>query len=403
MNMIFYEIALHFYGLILSIRTIYRSKKLSTLHHLWRPKLPLFSKKVIWVHAVSLGEVKAMKGIIEKLPDYQIIVSTITETGQAEAKKLFPQAFCLFLPLDISYIIKPLVKKASPQLLILSETDFWPNFLKSIPGKVCLVNGKISSRSFKRWTAFPFFSNWIKTNLDHLCLQDQIYQDRFLSLGFDPNKITVTGNIKIDQLPLPLSLEKKQERKKELGCENAFVLTLGSTHSPEEQLFLHSFTPPEKFRCFIVPRHPQRFAYVESLLKKAQVSYSKFSEKKFNTPWILVDQMGILTQLYQISDLAFVGGTLTKKVGGHNLLEPLSCETPTIHGPYLHSQPTLDTLLKKFQASYILEPKKIEQQLKEILNSSSLQEKIRNNGKKLILSSQGALEKNWQVISSLLQ
>lgn len=402
-----YELAMHFFGIALSIRAIYRTKKLSSIRQFWKPTLPIFTKEVVWVHAVSLGEVKAMQGIIEKLHklDYQIVVSTITDTGQTAAKKLYPYAACLIFPLDISYIIKPLIKKVSPKLVLLSETDFWPCFLQNISTKVCVINGKISEVSYKRWKRFSFFPKWLIKNIDHFCLQDQIYYDRFVTFGIDPKKMTITGNIKIDQLPPALSLENKREKKKELGCENAFVLTLGSTHFPEEQLFLDALAHlslPKNFTCFIVPRHLNRCKSIELLLQKAKLPYSLYSEKKFATPWILVDQMGILTQLYQISDMAFVGGSLTKKVGGHNLLEPLACGTPTIHGPFLHNQPTLADLLKKYHASYILQPEKMQEQLRELLQSTTIQKQLQENGSQLLLYSKGALEKSWQVIISLL-
>lgn len=357
-------------------------------------------KKPIWIHAVSLGEVKAAAPFIHQIlkedPKAVICLSTTTETGQAEAKKHFPHLGAhFFLPLDFSFIIRRLVKQIDPQILILVEGDFWYHLLKAVPQAV-VINGKISEASLRRFQLIPSFSRKLFSEIDFFCVQNETYQKRFISLGVDPKKIGVTGNLKLDHLPVKVD---KDGLKKELGIQGP-VVTLASTHAPEEEELLAAlervFNAMESLTLIVVPRHPERFDTVASLLEKKGISffrYSERSERKGNERILLVDALGILTHFYQISDIAIVGGSFGSHVGGHNVFEPAALGIPTLFGPHMASQKDLVKIVVEAGIGFQVELTNLGSTVKELLSTSSLQ--IRQSGRKLGEMMQGSTLKTW--------
>ncbi len=318
------------------------------------PNLPLSSDLVIWIHAVSAGETRASIALVNQLqknfPHAQIVISNTTYTGHMEAKKSLPQAKVhFFLPLDFSWIMRRLVKRISPSMLLLVESDFWFHLIqqvKKIGGKVVLVNGKISERSCKRFQFFSFFSQKLFSQFDLFLVQNHTYFDRFSHL-VDSSKIHITGNLKWDVQPDILSLSQKKEIKSQLKLANKTII-LASTHDPEEKWLLEKLEILWQLfptlKVLIAPRHPERFQNVRSLLQKKSYSHALLSNSSQITgeeQVILIDQMGQLTKLYQIADLAIVGGSFVPHIGGHNIFEPVSVGTPVLFGPYMHTQKDL--------------------------------------------------------------
>lgn len=347
---------------------------------------PPSGKSSIWIHMVSMGETKIMAPIYKKLrqnyPEVPIFLSTTTTTGQAEAKRSLPNADAYFLlPLDFSWIMHRLVKRLKPQLLILSESDFWLNQMRAVKkqgGKVILLNGKLSERSAKRFSHVPRFSQKLFGAMDLLCAQNTEYASRISSLC-PAAPITVTGNLKLSIPTKKLTPEEKETWRKKLGLTpNDKVITIGSTHENEEALILANLKTSAKI--LLVPRHPERFAKVK-----------KFIQDLNNPQIIVVDQMGVLTTCYQLSELAIVGGSFQTGVGGHNIFEPIQANIPVIFGPYMETQKELVQLILGAKAG-IQTPA---ENLTEALAQAQL---LTQNVQKLAGEGEEVLDRTWKAL-----
>lgn len=285
----------------------------------------------IWLHGVSVGETKAISTLVpfirREYPDATLIVTSVTKTGHAEAKRSIDADAYHFLPLDLPWLVAPFVRRIKPDLFLLSETDYWPFLLRSLKKAGCttaVVSGKLSDRSYKRLKRFPI-ARWLYKNIDHFFLQTETDKDRFATLGIAKEKLDVTGNLKFSLQPPPL--EDSRAFRHSLGLSpHDKVVTIGSTHEREEELILDYLDLPD-VKILVVPRHPQRFKKVRETLKKYPHA-------------ILVDTMGVLSHCYRISEIAIVGGSFVP-VGGHDILEPIKCGIPTLFGPHMGSQHSL--------------------------------------------------------------
>ena len=396
--------AIYTFGLILLsfvwLARLFKKKyrKTLALRLGWKvPSLSSTSPHRIWVHAVSLGETKAIIPLLKQLkkiyPEAFIIFSTLTETGYRAAKEEFPEADRhLFLPFDLwsrSY-----VREARPTLVLLCETDFWYHFLdesKRQGARVILVNGKLSLKSLKLYRRFPA----IFRPFDRLIVQGDEYKRRFLSLGIPEEKIFVGGNIKIDAqkiLPEPLPFDPP-------------ILVIGSTHDPEEQLLLKALGPVwekhPRLKVILVPRHPERFETVAKLLETLHLPYARLSQNSTSARLTLADFMGSLKELYRQSTLCIVAGSWTSKVGGHNILEPAFFGKPVIFGPYMHSQPDFCEQVLEARAGLQLSLDKLSQALIDLLDHPEKARALGKAGLELIQKNQGALNKTLDLIQPL--
>jgi 3-deoxy-D-manno-octulosonic-acid transferase len=378
------------------------------------PKIQKGERPLIWIHAVSVGETKAIVQLVKLLKNEPgkpiLLISSATETGHAEAIRSFPMAdYHVYLPFDFGWIINSIVKKIAPDLVIVCESDFWLNFLKSSKNagaKIALVNGKISERSLNRFKKVPFFTDVLFSMIDLFCLQNQHYKKRFEQLGIPSEKLHVTGNMKFDDPHPQLACDQLDSWKKQLGIQKGDqVLVAGSTHDPEEKLIIDLL--PQLLRQFphlkvvVVPRHPERFNEVEALLKRADVvteRFSKMNGNKQNVQVILIDAMGLLRQCYQLADVALVGGSFTNRVGGHNILEPCWYGVPVIFGPYMYSQPELVELANEYGSGIQVESKQLATTLQKLLQDSSERDKLGMAGKRLVQDSHGATAKTWDLL-----
>jgi 3-deoxy-D-manno-octulosonic-acid transferase len=376
-------------------------------------KLPAFSFPAegsrIWVHSISVGETKAVAPLVEQIrkqmPQASIVISTTTETGLGEAKRSMPELDSYFyLPLDFSWTIKRLVKRIKPDLLILVESDFWYN-LVSHNKRVVLVNGKISETSQSRFRFFSFFSERLFSEFDLFCLQSHRYASRFENLGVAPSKIVVTGNLKFDQ-PFPhIDIERW---KRDLGIKKGDkVITLGSTHDPEEDQLISAIEPLfEQFptlKILLVPRHPERFTSAAALLEKKGIPFARFSDhapKQGNERVILIDAMGILSSCYQLSDIAIVGGSYVTHIGGHNIFEPAALGIPVIFGPHMETQKDLVEVVVQGGAGKQVSLQDLTKAVEEMLAHPNLQ--MKQAGLKLAEEVHGATQRTWKSIQAFL-
>lgn len=412
----FYDLALLFYTIVClpkfvweSIR--YRKHRKSFLEKLGF-NMPVFSLPSdgprIWVHSISMGETKAVAPLVEQIrrqmPNASLVVSTTTETGLSEAKRSMPDLdHYFYLPLDFSWTMRRLTRRIKPDLLILVESDFWYN-LVSYNKKVVLVNGKISETSQSRFKIFSFFTKALFSQFDLFCLQSQRFASRFENLGVSPSKIVVTGNLKFDQ-PFPhLDIERWRS---DLGIKKTDkVITLGSTHDPEEDQLISAIEPLfdqfQTLKILLVPRHPERFAAVAALLDKKKIHYAKFSDhapKQGNERIILIDAMGVLSACYQLSDIAIVGGSYVSHVGGHNIFEPAALGTPVLFGPHMETQKDLVDVVVHGGAGKQVPLDQLTSTLEEMLKTPSLE--MKQAGLKLAEEVQGATERTWKSLQTI--
>lgn len=377
------------------------------------PDIHKGERPLIWIHAVSLGETKAVATLAKRLKIEMkhalVIFSTTTETGHVEACRSIPADYHVYLPFDFGWVIKPIVNRVKPDLVILCESDFWFNFLRSskkVGAHVVLVNGKISERSANRFKKFPKFSHTLFSTIDLFCVQSNLYQKRFESVGVAANKITVTGNMKFDGDFSKLPSEQLTIWRKELGIKATDpVIVIGSSHNPEETLLLKVmsavWSKHPDLKLMIVPRHPERFNEVAGILQKNNVNFRRLSQKScenVHTPVILIDAMGLLRKCYQLATIAIVAGSYTNRVGGHNILEPSWYGVPVIFGPHMHSQPDLVDLIKEYGAGLQVSTDELAEVLSSCLKDPDQCKQIGEAGLRLVSDIHGATDQTFKAV-----
>ena len=293
------------------------------------------SSNGIWFHVCSLGEARALKPLLELLKDRDIKITTITHTGQLEAKKY--DAEIRYLPYEM---FLPFWAKKQDVLIVL-EAEFWFmlfTVLSSKGTRIILLNARISEKSVKKYLQFAWFYKKMLAHVEIIYAQSETDKNRFLALG--AKNIEVIGNIKLAGEIVKTKVYEKP---------NVELIVAGSTHDGEEESVLKSFVEYKKqsdTKLVIVPRHPERFEKVFQLMKlyadKNNLTISRFSkDREFKTDIILVDVMGELNNIYAISDIAILGGAFRDDVGGHNPLEPAHFGCKIITGKYFFHQKEL--------------------------------------------------------------
>ncbi|MEC7838915.1 MAG: 3-deoxy-D-manno-octulosonic acid transferase [Chlamydiota bacterium] len=378
------------------------------------PKINTQERFVIWVHAVSVGETKAVSSLVrslkKKYKNPLIIISSITETGHAEAKKSLACAdYHVYLPFDFYWIITPIVKRVSPNLVIVSETDFWFNFLraaKKYGAKIALVNGKMSKKSSRRLKSFSFFSKKLLGLFDLFCIQCDHYLPRFIDAGVSPRLLVVTGNLKLDDDYPDVKPEELVAWKEGLGIARSDkVIVIGSTHAPEEKQILEKLKPlwlkDSSLKVVVVPRHPERFEEVATILTDLNLPFTKFSEPKKrsgNENIVLIDAMGLLRKCYQFADVAIVAGSFSDKIGGHNIVEPCWYGVPTLFGPHMETQPNLVKLVEAFKAGEQVTIEDLPKTVHGFLQDNEKRRRVGDAGIRLAASSRGATKKTCDLL-----
>ncbi len=298
-------------------------------------------KEVIWIHAVSVGEVKAAQVAIEHLnidcEKIFLCITTASMTGLAEAKKSIPYASShRILPLDLSWIMKRWVRVLKPSRLIFIEGDLWYHLLKAAKKNnthTSLLSGKMSSTSARRFRKVLPLARKLFSYLDHISVQNQIYFDR-LKPFVRPDILHIGGNLKFQARPQPVDLAQL----KSLWGKGPW-LTISSTHDPEEEMLLDALAPLlPAVRIFLAPRHPERASAVAAMLNRKKIEYTTLDLPSHSARLVLVDRMGELAKCYCLSFAAIVGGSYIPNIGGHNVLEPSLYGAKAIFGPFTAAQ-----------------------------------------------------------------
>jgi 3-deoxy-D-manno-octulosonic-acid transferase len=381
-------------------------------------------KNPIWVHTASVGEVfcsiPLLKKIKNEFPHSRIVLTTMTSTGNETAKSyLLETDQVLFVPIDHPLIIRRTMKKIQPGLLLIAETELWPNLLRSCGKKgipIILFNGRISQRSFRRYFRFRFFFKECLKYISLFLMQTEEDRKRMIKIGGECQKTRVVGNLKFDQ-PFPsFTPETRNKIAKTLGLsgkEN--VLIAGSTHSGEEEILVTFFKELKKkdpnLLLILAPRHLQRLEEVERILKKEALSWLRKTSLPIGAgrsdqehpEVILLDTMGELMGIYSLGTLVFVGGSLVP-IGGHNPLEPLFFKKCVLFGPHMFNFLEISTRLIEDEGAIQVSGKEdLFSQLKRLLFDEVARKEVGEKGHQFLQKHQGATDRMFEEIRPFLK
>ena len=375
----------------------------------------------IWFHVVSVGETNAAQPLIEhylKL-GHSVLVTNTTKTGQARAKSLFYEKYstlfqAVYLPVDQKPLLKQFFELYQPKLLALVETEIWPNLIaqakqKQIP--CILLNARLSEKSAKGYDKVRRLTQPMLQQLTWLLAQDIATQQRYVDLGLDQSKSQVVGNIKFD-ISAPTSfIEQAEQLKQEWQLEKRQIITLASTHAPEEeqllkQLQTHLNSNPDLL-CMVVPRHPERFDEVYKICQSLNLNTQRRSLKQpiqIDTQVFLADSMGEMWLWYALSQACFVGGSLNEPGGGHNILEPMVLNIPTVIGPrYFNFQSIVDEFVAAQGILIGENAAQVAQQLLSCLDDPLQTQQQVAHAQQVLQRNKGSLQKHIQLLDHYLQ
>lgn len=307
--------------------------------------------KPIWVHALSVGEVLSAEplllGLKKWFPGHPLLLTASTQTGYDIAQKQYKAlvAAIRFFPFDLPFSVKCAIQRTDPALIFIVETDIWPNFMAELRRRkipVFLVNARLSERSLRGYKRLSFFFRPVFSVFTRICVQSDLDAKRFAQLGIAPDHLYLTGNMKFDRKRATLSPDMLSALRNKLAIfPNQPVIVAGSTHDGEEEILLRGVCQLKKqwpsLLMILVPRDPKRATSVSRLAESLglcshPLAFIKKSQPKSPMDVVVVDEMGMLRDLYAIADIAYVGGSLVP-CSGHNPLEPAACGKPILFGP----------------------------------------------------------------------
>jgi len=395
-------------------------------------------KKCIWLHAVSVGEVNAAKTLVKELEnrfsDFEIVITTTTDTGFARARAIFGANYKVFyFPFDFSSIMRRAFRGIQPAICLLMELEVWPNFVeiaRKLNVPVIVVNGRITDKSFSKYKKIKPFAKKIFRKLSLVLAQTDEYAQRFMEIGCPQEKVIVTGSLKYDTAQITDRVEgadtlaeqlfgKIENRK--LKIENVLWVA-GATGNDEEQILLDVYKnlkQQEQFsdlRLAIVPRKPERFDEVAQLIENSGlplIRYSRIksansesaSERRVTSDEsrvILGDTMGDLRKFYSLAAIIFVGRSLVP-MGGSDMVEAAALGKPVLFGPYIFNfKQTVDALLADKGAIMVKDKEDLLQTMRKCLSKPGFAKKIARNGQNVIKKNQGATQKTIDQIAKFL-
>ncbi len=368
----------------------------------------------VWLHAVSVGEFFAalpfLNILAKEFPHLKITISVTTHTGWQMAHDKFTKAArIMYMPLDAGFIVARVVTHLQPKLFITMETEIWPNLIKSLKDhqtKILLLNGRVSSTSFRNYRKIKPLMRCVLSKMDLLGMQDATSHKRMCQLGAPLDRTVNLGNFKFDR-----KLKRKSMRwVKRFG---SVVMTAGSTHAGEEQCLLAAFKIIQlqipNLKLIIAPRHPERFDEVESLLRHQKIPYVRRSQlgntedpsKAIHCDVILLDTMGELACVYAVSTVVFVGGSLVP-VGGHNIMEPAYWGKPIIVGKHLHNFPIAFEFINRNAAKMVTNENELADTVVQLVQDKNMADKMGQNARALLALNIGAVKRAINITRDLL-
>jgi 3-deoxy-D-manno-octulosonic-acid transferase len=374
------------------------------------------NKPVLWVHAVSVGEVNAATPIINRLleqhSNYQIVVTTVTPTGEFTLKQHFADKIKhLYFPYDLPFSVKRFIKTIKPSVLITMETEIWPNLFnicnqEDIP--ILIINARLSQKSLKGYQLFEKVMKQTLSNVNKIAAQTNDDAKRFISLGADQDKVYVTGNLKFD-ISIPQSISEQAQSLKRYFSVNRPVWIAASTQEGEEEIILkaHESVMKKYPRAILIlaPRHPERANRVSGLCDAMNMKYVKRTEHQTFSQELnvyILDTLGELQLHYAASQIAFVGGSLVN-TGGQNMMEPASLGIPVISGTYTYNFTEITRLLSDEGALItVSNDTELANEICLLIDDANRRHNMGEKGRQIIESNKGNIKRLMEVISPYL-
>ena len=385
----------------------------------------------IWIQAVSVGEVALCKSLIPALkeifPGRDIVISTVTKTGQALAKKNFSKdAIIIYFPLDFLCIVKKAIGLIKPSLYIMIETELWPNLLKAVSAgdiPCILINGRISDRSIGKYRLVKPFLKKALGAISAFCMQDDIDAERIIELGAPRDRVTVTGNMKFDA-SVPGDIKDPGAIRASLGLkDDDELIVAGSTHEGEEAAVLEAFKKLSvqfpKIRLLVAPRHIDRAEQIERTIRDAGFEVIRFStndERRLSAEAsakaemtnderriILLDTIGHLNDAYSVATIVFVGGSLIRH-GGQNPIEPAYFAKPVLFGPHMFNFKYIAGVLLKYKpVMQVFSGEDLYEKFRLLLADPALRSTLGERARKVVNDNRGATGRNIARICGILR
>ena len=368
----------------------------------------------IWVHAVSVGEVLAVSrlvaGLRARFPERRVLVSTTTDTGQKLARERFGEQNVFYYPADFSFAIRPYLRALSPALIVLAESEFWPNFLRLARhsgARIAVVNARVSDRSLPRYLQLRALWRRVLGNLDVFLTQSEEDARRLVAIGAPEARVRVAGNLKFDVQP-PESVPAVEMLRRVLQPATAIVVC-GSTAEGEEPVVLGAFSAVlqkhPRTMLILAPRRPERFDTVAGLLAASGVKFWRRSQLAGNESLsgsvLLLDSIGELAALYSLASVAFVGGSLVPH-GGHNILEPAQFGVATLVGPHTENFRDMIRIFERAGAVNVVSPETFAGELLRLLDDAAARQGLGQRAAEVVRRQRGATERTLNELEKLI-
>ena len=373
-------------------------------------------QSTIWLHAVSVGEVLAISGLVDQMrlrwPDSRLVVSTTTDTGQRLARSRFGDENVFYFPIDLGFAIQPYLKALRPKVVVIAETEFWPNFLrlaKRSGARIAVVNARISDRSWPGYRRLRWWLPRVIANVDLFLAQTYEDQKRLVDIGAVPDRVQVSGNLKFDIEPPPPPDVVASLRNNFQQSEAGPILVCGSTADEEEErMLLQAFqniqASHSRAVMILAPRHPERFPVVASLLESLGIRFwrrSLWNGEPIAGGVILLDTIGELAAIYGLADVAFVGGSLVPK-GGHNIIEPARHGVAIVVGNHTENFRDIIWLFQTHNAVRIVGPAELPLVFMELISNEAERKTMGQHAAETLREQAGATAKTFSALEKLL-
>ncbi len=370
----------------------------------------------IVVHSASMGEVNAasalVRALVKRYPETPLCLTTFTPTGSEQVRALFGEDAChVYAPLDLPGAVRRFFDRVQPALLIIMETEIWPNLYAEAAGRgipLLIANARISEHSIGGYKRLHRLTAKTLNQVSFIAAQSEQDAARLIEIGADERRLSVTGNLKFD-VNLPPSLLEQGEAIRLAWGTHRPVLLAGSTHEGDEGPLFEAFTGllgsfPGAL-LVVVPRHPERFNRAAQLAKSAGLSVSMRSSGAScseNTQCFIIDRMGELLRYYAACDVAFVGGSL-EPLGGHNALEPAALSRPVLVGPHTFNfREITEQLLACGAAMRVADAGELENAVRRLFSEPELRDRMGRAGVELVRSGQGAVDRSLEIVDRLI-
>lgn len=375
---------------------------------------------VIWIHAVSVGEALAISELVSRLKAQvqgaRVVVSTTTQTGYKLAAERFGAENVFYFPLDFAFAIRPYMQRLRPKVVVLAETEFWPNFIRlatEAGAKIVVTNARISDRSFPRYRRFAGLMRPVLRNIDAFLAQSKLDAERLVEIGAPQERVSVGGNLKFEVKPPDTSLGFVRALAASIATQGIGpVIVAGSTVEGEEPLVLDAFRTVTaqfpKALLILAPRHKERFENVADLLKSSAMQFVRRTELSAEATEVragsvlVLDSIGELAAVYSLADVAFVGGSLVPR-GGHNILEPAYFGKATVVGPHTENFRDIIKYFTAEDAVLVCESEELGERWIALLRESVVRNAFGRRARTVFEQRSGATERTVDAIVSRLR